>query len=1080
MLKVKEKMSFREKRNSIQAALLMGFQSESAVFPVASSLNGDEYGEEKTLSCLLAKFNKPGANPQNYIPASDAAKPIPDFDFRPQKGLESMFGIGQFLCDHNLDLLPDQLNFHMVVPENSSPSIMIAACNFAFRFGMETTGFTDWLLVPEYQGGNAIIFKEGEKPQVCWSEETGDTIVSVEGSGSELESFSSWFCENFPYDSLKQTWASRLGDMTDSFTMKNLEGQLAYLKHILNEAQGAVQAFVSPEIEQKRSVVEKLFPEVEFINFKEKNKRYEKEYDIPWEVDVFGELFEKKVLSKVKPGDKVEIVGALSEDRVVRKNLEEEVRGKLARQDIEVLDLNIFCAYKQGFSWIQESVIPKLKEQIIGKIVIAFRPFLPDGVTEWNDVNGATPSYNNLGGDPDQWYDLPIRYLQELYPIADVLVQELGIEKEQIEFITYEGDQDITYECCALTESGKRISCDVYKAANARRPYLDAYPGMGKVHPSTGYLCVKVNGQMICEERIQTDVEMIWDVYQKEVLKDCRKFVEEKSQGQIRLEDQPFFSQLKLEVIASEPDERLDSREDLISTLDGLHEDMYFAGTDYFKNFGNECCGQMLEEPGLILPVIKKGEGRPFFKVTLYDQAADAPVIKDDGRVLAAVPERQNVKVYIEAVSKHADELQTVIRIEGVDERVVQAYAKVLEEMECSFGEKQKLVFKIQDSQYAAELKAKKLPEKNLDIHQIDLMENQLIGYEDYLIIIEKLKRVPGLLVYRTAVSYMGREVYAIELLPDQKGYVSRVKRLTNYPSEIINCRHHANEVSSTNAAFILLRTLLTDEKYREVSEKLNLVIVPMENVDGAAIHYELQKENPYWKLHVARFNAVGKEFYYEHFKADTKHTEALSLTRLFERFLPDIIVDNHGVPSHEWDQQFSGYTSPSYKGFWLPRSLLYGYFWCVSDPEYQSNEKVNKKIEDVIADAIGEEDEMRQWNREWAYQFKTYAHQWMPKLFPANYYKEMINYWIPFAADVNHRYPSIRFPWITAVAYTSEVADETAQGEYLNLCARAHVKHDLAIIELLMKATCVYENQAILTEDEMNVSHRRLRPIAV
>ena len=53
-----------------------------------------------------------------------------------------------------------------------------------------------------------------------------------------------------------------------------------------------------------------------------------------------------------------------------------------------------------------------------------------------------------------------------------------------------------------------------------------------------------------------------------------------------------------------------------------------------------------------------------------------------------------------------------------------------------------------------------------------------------------------------------------------------------------------------------------------------------------------------------------------------------------------------------------------------------------------------------------------------------------MPKLFPANYYKEMINYWIPFAADPNHRYPSIRFPWITTVAYTSEVADETEQGD--------------------------------------------------
>jgi hypothetical protein len=119
----------------------------------------------------------------------------------------------------------------------------------------------------------------------------------------------------------------------------------------------------------------------------------------------------------------------------------------------------------------------------------------------------------------------------------------------------------------------------------------------------------------------------------------------------------------------------------------------------------------------------------------------------------------------------------------------------------------------------------------------------------------------------------------------------------------------------------------------------------------------------------------------------------------------------------------------------------------------------VNKQIEDVIANAIAEKSEMSALNKEWADRFEKYAHAWMPKLFPANYYKDMINYWIPFEYDANHRYPSIRYPWITTVAYTSEVADETAQGDYLNLCARAHVTHDLAIIDMLVGAKSVYAN---------------------
>lgn len=149
-------------------------------------------------------------------------------------------------------------------------------------------------------------------------------------------------------------------------------------------------------------------------------------------------------------------------------------------------------------------------------------------------------------------------------------------------------------------------------------------------------------------------------------------------------------------------------------------------------------------------------------------------------------------------------------------------------------------------------------------------------------------------------------------------------------------------------------------------------------------------------------------------------HTEALGHGRLFRKFLPDMIVDNHGEPSHEWEQQFSGYTSPSYKGFWLP------------------------------------------------------------KMFPADYYKNMINYWIAYKTGPANRYPAARFPWITSVSYTSEVADETAQDEYLNLCARAHVAHDEATIEMLMQAEKSYDEKLECQNDKIFVRHFRNRPMII
>lgn len=136
--------------------------------------------------------------------------------------------------------------------------------------------------------------------------------------------------------------------------------------------------------------------------------------------------------------------------------------------------------------------------------------------------------------------------------------------------------------------------------------------------------------------------------------------------------------------------------------------------------------------------------------------------------------------------------------------------------------------------------------------------------------------------------------------------------------------------------------------------------------------------------------------------------------------------------------------------------------------------------MQDVIADRIAEDPVMTKWNLEWSRQFEKYAHAWLPKLFPAEYYKDMINYWIPFAADPNHRYPSIRYPWITTVAYTSEVADETAQGEYLNLCARAHVAHDEATLQMLMEAKNYVKCSCNHTEEEIFTEYNRQRPMVV
>lgn len=1077
-LKIEAPSSGSDIQYALESALLLGFQSESAVFPVASP-DGERkvpQTEEELLGLWTLKEDKPQ---KDYLPAEKKG-PVFDLDFRKERGLEYLFSRGLFLKDEDFDLLPERLDVKFMLPEDADEYMLSAACNLAFRFGMETTAYEGGILAPEGYEGNAVIFSYAGHAEITLEEISDAVQVHIKGSGKELLELVSILCERFPLtDGVWKSWRDVLLEFTDDFVLKGADGQLAYFHAFEKDKKKNYELFGSPEITEKQK---EYFSDRKIYNYKSGKKIYEKTYELPWEVHVFEQILKDEIYPELVKGDTVRIEGALSEEYSVRERLSMRTKEELAKKGAEAENIQLICAYKQGFSWMDEVVIREIGSRKVNKIEIFFKPFLPEGETRWLDENGATPSYHNLkADDPEKWYDLPIRYLQEMYPIQDILKKKLSVTEDQIVFRAYEGTENLTY-LCKVTLEGGAFREFKYLARWSERPYLDEYPKLGKVHPATGYIRVWVNGQERLDRKIPTDLERIWEIYQKQVLPECREYIEKKTEGKACSDMQPFFQELSLEVWASEPDYRTGSREDLISSMDALHEDMYFVGSDYFKNYGIRKADEIFDAPGLILPKIHVREGAPVFKVTLYERQKEAACILCDGEEVLRERKREEVSLKISRIYARNGKLIIEIPVKGVKEEVVEAYAKLFSEG-LLFGSREidtcyEIHFAGEEGSLYEALVPPKAPVQGKNIAEIDLHEKELIGYETYLDIIEQLRSVEGIKIFRTSWSYQGRALYGIWAAPRYKGYLSMTKRLSRCPSEIINARHHANEVSSTNAAFILLKKLLTEDIYRELPEKLNLVIVPMENVDGAALHYELQKEHPYWKFHVARFNAIGKEFYHDHFRQDTIHKEAMGLTRLFEKYIPDIITDNHGVPSHEWEQQFSGYTSPSYKGFWLPRSLLYGYFWYVTDPEYKENFPLNKKMEDVIADKIAEDEEMTAWNKEWSAQFEKYAHAWMPKLFPADYYKNMINYWIPFAFDENHRYPSIRFPWITTVAYTSEVADETAQGEYLNLCARAHVAHDEATIQMLMEAEHAHACELKCRDGQIFAEYQRLRPM--
>lgn len=1039
-------------KKALDAALLCGFMAESALFPVINP--GDEIDVPDDISASPL--------PENYTPARKTG-PLWQTDFRNKKGLENMLSEGMFLTDTDNDFLPDRIDVKIALAEISDEYVLCAACNLAYRFGMETTGIEGSIYADDNYNGKLIYFTGENAPEIIL-EDNGN--VKINGHGGELLTFISSLCNTFPKLDAFYTWRDELMKMTDDLAFRSIDGQFAYA----NSLGGNRTLYHTPD---KESHTSDHFTEssIKAIPYNTPKEVWSKEFTYEWEADEFVRIFEENVLFQLNRGDTIYVEGALSEDKDVRADVRSKIIRSAFSKGVNVEETQIVCAYKQGFSWIDEVVIPQLRCFVTDKMTIYFKPYLAPGEIEWRDENGATPSYNSAGGgSEDKWLDLPIRYLQELYPIEDVIANQLKIHRDNIVFALLDTDEDITY---AVEAAGMRFT---YKAHASERPFMDEYPQMGKVHPSTGYIKVIKDGKTVFEADIRTDLEKIWDSYQAEILPAVKQWCEEKYPD-ISPENQPFFAQLKMEISVSEPDYRLESREDIISSLDALHEDMYFLGGDYFKNYGSEKCGAMFDAPGLILPVIHNSKGTPRFTATLYENTADKPYLEADGKIVAQPLNRNDISLYISRIS-YENGLVFDITAQGVEESVLASYADLIGKNIIHKGTR-KMNFIADSSNIHTALSQRETVKKCKTIEDIDIHEGQLFSYEMYIDLMSDLKQVDGIEVFETATSAVyGGKVYAVWLSPKYEGYLSMTKRLTRLPSEIINSRHHANEVSSTNSAFMLIKKLLTDEKYADIADKMNLVIVPLENTEGTMLHDELQSEHPNWKLHIARFNGSGMEFYRQHFDINTPHTEAMGLTRLYEKFIPDILVDNHGVPSHEWDQQFSGYTSPSYKGFWLPRSLLYGYFWYVTNEEYKDNYAVNKRMEDVIADKIGSIAEMAELNKEWSKQFEKYAHAWMPKLFPADYYKDMIDYWIPFAFDSNHRYASIRFPWLTTVAYTSEVADETAQGEYLDLCARAHLAHDEATLDMIMNANHVYDKH--IDSENMVARYLRHRPMKV
>jgi hypothetical protein len=317
--------------------------------------------------------------------------------------------------------------------------------------------------------------------------------------------------------------------------------------------------------------------------------------------------------------------------------------------------------------------------------------------------------------------------------------------------------------------------------------------------------------------------------------------------------------------------------------------------------------------------------------------------------------------------------------------------------------------------------------------------------------------RSPHVRVYQAGRSAQGRPSYAVEVtVPRTVGLWSRAKLSAWKCTLLLNARHHANEPSSTNGLLRLAELLAYDETWRRYLDRVNVVLVPCENPDGAALHYALQDEHPAWMLHAGRYNVAGLEFSAEYANPDTPHTEALVLPALWRRWAPDIVCDDHGFPSHEWVQPFAGHSNPWFHAYWIPQGLIFAILPRVRSPRYPRHAEAADSLRQRLVRALAGDRDIRARNGIYADRYRTFLHSRLPDAFPAPYDDDVLIHVDDYDPDDPGQsraalagFPG-EHPSVTTASLITEVADETAQGRYMARCAHAHLVADRVLLDYL------------------------------
>lgn len=851
--------------------------------------------------------------------------------------------------------------------------------------------------------------------------------------------------------------------------------------------------------------------------------------ELPSETDAFRQLVREKVVAAVqaRPGAPVYLEARLSEAPETRQKLAREARAILvaagARPD--AVEVRVLSAYKQGFSWLDEVVIPQLVGKGVERVEIRFAKLTPP--KEW----------------PQQSMLTPTRWLNEIYPIDAIIERKLGLAAQKLSFVEAQADAP-AYEVTAFGPGGAVVFKGDFDPKVVLRSAFDIFPDYEKVRVTTGWLTAKVDDRSVVDQRLETDLERLWDIYQGQVLPAVYKHVMAVSDGKPRPADAPFFGELRILANLSEPDYRLGVGEEVVSAIDGINQDLLFFTRSFFQQLGLRSVGAELGFAGRILPMVRPALPGEAQHVKIDFTAFDAPRprlsvdwITSQGQTGGAVRDLPRLKLerprlttltvgppgtpvrarFELPVSSMTDDLEarlSIVRLSGVRaaaQRTFVSAEQVRGQLEAlsrlraaglyrsalaAEGLGDLVVTPLVDGAPidevrlpangapapppalpACRLRSARLVQTD---HAIDPVENAEI--------IACLARYKGVRPYRVGKSYLGRDIWAMDVGAPQDGaYFSRFKLSVAKPTAFISARVHANEVSSTTHTLSLLEDLLKSRGPGSWLDRINLVVQPIYNVDGAAQVKDLETISPNLLMHAARFGALGEDL--RSSPPDPSLVpEGPLRQKLWSMWLPDVFMDPHGLAAHEWVSPFGEYVGwPMSRSFvvrevWAPRGWHIPGFNYPSGEAFAANRAFAFDVLAAIGRGMAADPRDVQSNRDLLDRWMRYGTAFDPVAFPVNRRDGVLVYFDSLSGTSRREGGGweITNPEVTVWSGATEAPDEPARGAWLQKVTAEGLIWDRSILGLLAERAAKPDKTAAWSDGAMRFVTTRDRAPSV